>query len=158
MATDQEQGPARGRESPSRFEEANRLARDGEMERAEDAYQQADEEGHGTAAAYAGVFAEARGRYDEAEKAYRRADERGDGYGAFRLGLLHSRAGDWDAASEAWKRAEDRGYDQPPFDPVSLKAKGSPAPPVGPGELQRSAFANPVLIGAVTVLVAIVAV
>jgi ABC-type transporter Mla subunit MlaD len=128
------------------------------MEGAEAEYRRADEQGHGTAAAYLGLLAETRGGLDEAEAAYRRADARGDGYGAFRLGLLRSRAGDWDAATEAWQRADERGYENPPFDPVTLNARGSAAPPVAPGELQRSAFANPVLIGAVTVLVAIVAV
>jgi phospholipid/cholesterol/gamma-HCH transport system substrate-binding protein len=158
VAKDQEPGPAAGEDSSSVFERANRLAQRGEIADAEAAYRQADEDGHGTAAAYTGLFAEARDELGEAEKAYRRADERGDGYGAFRLGLLRSRAGDWDGAAEAWKRAEERQYEYPPFDPVSLKAKRAPAPPVAPGELQRSAFTNPVLIGAVTLLVAIVAV
>jgi len=142
----------------SALEEANRLAQRGDMDEAEAAYRRADEQGDGTAAAYAGLFAEARGRLDDAEAAYRRADERGDGYGAFRLGLLQSRAGDWEAARESWQRADERGYEHPPFDPVTLKTAGRQRPPVPPGELQRSAFANPVLIGAVTVLVAIVAV
>ncbi len=129
------------------------------MEEAEAAYRRADEEGDGTAAAYTGVFAEARGNHEEAQEAYRRADERGDGYGAFRLGLLHSRAGDWSAAREAWQRAEERDYEHPPFDPVTLRARPSgEAPPVSAGGLPRSAFTNPVLIGAVTVLVVIVAV
>ncbi len=157
MATDQEQGPAADKES-SAFEEGNRLARQGDMDGAEAAYRRADEEGHGTAAAYAGLFAEARGDTEGAQAAYQRADERGDGYGAFRLGMLQSRAGDWDGASEAWKRSDERGHEAPPFDPVTLKAKGGSPPPVSPGELQRSAFTNPVLIGAVTLLVAIVAV
>src|SRR5579875_156972 len=61
------------------------------------------------------------------------------------------------SASAGWRRADERGYERPPFDPTSLR----PAPdarPVPPREMQRPAFANPVLIGAVTVLVAIVAV
>ena len=157
VATDQETGAAAGREPSSAFEEGNRLARQGDMKGAEAAYRRADEEGHGTAAAYTGLFAEARGDASGAEEAYRRADERGDGYGAFRLGLVRSRAGDWDAAAEAWQRSDERGHEAPPFDPVTLRGRGS-APPVSPGELQRSAFVNPVLIGAVTVLVAIVAV
>jgi ABC-type transporter Mla subunit MlaD len=155
VATEHEQPPA---EQGSPLEDGNRLARQGDMESAEAAYRQADEQGDGTAAAYAGLFSEVRGYRDEAEAAYRRADERGDGYGAFRLGLLLSQAGDWDAAAEAWKRADERGYDAPPFDPVTLRGGNSEPVPVSPGELQRSAFANPVLIGAVTVLVAIVAV
>ena len=70
------------------FALGNRHAERGEMQEAEAAYRRADEDGHGTAAAYAGVFAEARGDFDEARDAYRRADERGDGFGALRLGLL----------------------------------------------------------------------
>ena len=128
------------------------------MEGAEAAYRRADEAGHGTGAAYTGIFAETRGDLKGAEEAYRRADERGDGYGAFRLGLLLSRGGNWKAAREAWERSDERGHEPPPFDPVTLRGKGTSAPPVSPGELQRSAFTNPVLIGAVTVLVAIVAV
>ena len=109
------------------FELGNRHAERGEMDQAEEAYRRADEDGHGTAAAYAGVFAEARGDFDEARDAYRRADE--------------------------------RGHEQPPFDPRSLRSKrpsreGQPAT-VADG---RPAFANPVLIGAVTVLIAIIAV
>ena len=157
MATDQEQGPAADKES-SAFEEGNRLARQKDMDGAEAAYRRADEEGHGTAAAYVGLFEEGRGDPEAAEAAYRRADERGDGYGAFRLGLMQSRAGDWDGAAETWKRSDERGQQAPPFDPVSLRAKGGPRAAVSPGELQRSAFSNPVLIGAVTLLVAIVAV
>jgi ABC-type transporter Mla subunit MlaD len=132
---------------------------EGDMEGAETAYRRGDEAGDGTAAAYAALFAEARGDHEDAERAYRRADERGDGYGAFRLGLLLSRAGDWDAAQEAWQRADERGYEPPPFDPVTLRARPSgEAPSLSAGGFPRSAFANPVLIGAVTVLVAIVAV
>jgi virulence factor Mce-like protein len=144
----------------SAFEEGNRLARAGRLDQAEDAYRRADQQGHGTAAAYVGLFAESRGALDEAQDAYRRADERGDGFGALRLGLLSSRAGDWDTATEAWSRADERGHEQPPFDPVSLSAPraSGAAAAIAPAEIQRSAFANPVLIGAVTVLVAIVAV
>src|SRR5579862_399358 len=151
-------GPAGGNGAQSPLDEGNRLVARGDMDAAEAAYRRADEQGEAVGAAYTGVFAEARGRLDDAEAAYQRADERGDGYGAFRLGLLRSRAGDWEGAREAWQRAEERGYERPPFDPVTLKTAGSQRPPVPPGELQRSAFANPVLIGAVTVLVAIVAV
>jgi virulence factor Mce-like protein len=108
------------------------------------------------------VFHEARGEHEEAAEAYRRADERGDGFGAFRLGLLLSHGGDWDGASEAWNRAEERGYERPPFDPVALMrkqpAQAGTASLIAPAEMQRGAFANPVLIGAVTVLVLIVAV
>lgn len=87
------------------------------MDQAEEAYRRADEDGHGTAAAYAGVFAEGRGDFDEARDAYRRADERGDGFGALRLGLLSAARGDWDEAKDAYARADERGHEQPPFDP-----------------------------------------
>ncbi|HEV7174024.1 MAG TPA: hypothetical protein VGN29_00955, partial [Solirubrobacteraceae bacterium] len=141
------------------FELGNRHAERGEMDQAEEAYRRADENGHGTAAAYAGVFAEARGDFDEAQDAYRRADERGDGFGALRLGLLSAARGDWDEAKDAYARADERGHEQPPFDPRSLRSK-RPTPEGQPVAVAdgRPAFANPVLIGAVTVLIAIIAV
>ena len=141
------------------FELGNRHAERGEMDQAEEAYRRADEDGHGTAAAYAGVFAEARGDFDEARDAYRRADERGDGFGALRLGLLSAARGDWDEAKDAYARADERGHEQPPFDPRSLRSK-RPSRDDQPAAVAdgRPAFANPVLIGAVTVLIAIIAV
>jgi ABC-type transporter Mla subunit MlaD len=154
-----EESPVTRGDAQSAFDEGNRLARQGALEDAEAAYQRGDELGHGTAAAYAGVLAEARGELGEAADAYSRADERGDGFGAFRLGLLQSHAGNWDAAREAWARADERGQQEPPFDPVVLMRRQTrAAPPVAPAELQRSALANPVLLGAVTVLVAIIGV
>ena len=137
------------------FQLGNRLAERGEMDQAEEAYRRADEDGHGTAAAYAGVFAEARGDFEEARDAYRRADERGDGFGALRLGLLSAARGDWDEAKDAYARADERGHEQPPFDPRSLRSKRPPRDnrPAAVAD-GRPAFANPVLIGAVTVLIA----
>jgi virulence factor Mce-like protein len=141
------------------FEEGNRLAQQGDLNGAEQAYRRAEEAGHPTGAAYAGVFAEAGGDAPEAERLYRAADERGDGFGAFRLGLLLSHAGDWDGAREAWDRAEERGQDRPPFDPVGvMRGRTEPAMIGPPAEIPRSAFANPVLLGAVTVLIAVIAV
>ena len=140
------------------FEEGNRLAGRGDLGGAEEAYRQADEAGHGAAAAYAGLFAEARGQLEEAQAAYSRADERGDGFGTFRLGLLLSRAGQWDAAREAWDRAEERGQERPPFDHMALLGAGVAEAEAAPKDVQRSALANPVLIGAVTLLVLIVGV
>ncbi len=141
------------------FEEGDRLARQGDLNGAEEAYRRADEGGHPTAAAYAGVFVEARGDLPAAEEAYRRADERGDGFGAFRLGLMLSNAGDWDGASEAWGRADERDQAQPPFDPVALKRGETEPAAIAPSPLvARSAFASPVLIGAVTTLIMIIAV
>ena len=141
------------------FELGNRHAERGEMDQAEEAYRRADEDGHGTAAAYAGVFAEARGDFDEARDAYRRADERGDGFGALRLGLLSAARGDWDEAKDAYARADERGHEQPPFDPRSLRPKRPPRDdqPAAVAD-GRPAFANPVLIGAVTVLIVMIAV
>ena len=154
------QGRAGRNGASSAFDEGNRLARKGDLQAAEAAYRRADEDGHGTAAAYAGLFSEARGDLRGAEDAYARADERGDGFGAFRRGLLLSQAGDWDGARAAWDRAETRGQERPPFDPVALKNRGAAetATPVAPKQPQRSAFTNPVLLGAVTTLVAIIAV
>ena len=141
------------------FDEGQQLAKRGDLAGAERAYRLADERGHPTGAAYAGVFDEAHGHADAAERAYRRADERGDGFGAFRLGLLLSRTADWDGAREAWSRAEERGQAKPPFDPATVLGPPAGEPAAGqPGELTRSAFASPVLIGAVTVLVAVIAV
>jgi virulence factor Mce-like protein len=151
--------PFREGDAEAAFEAGERLAEQGDLEGAEEAYRQGDKGGHPTAAAYAGVFDEARGDTRAAEQAYRRADERGDGFGAFRLGLLLSRAGDWDAARAAWERADERGEAQPPFDPVALLRRQTDPPGTGPpAELPRSALASPVLIGAVTVLIAIIAV
>src|SRR5437764_12063813 len=131
------------------LEEGNRLARTGDLAGAEEAYVRADEAGDGTAAAYAGLFAESRGHLQDAEAAYRRADERGDGFGAFRLGLLLSRAGDWDAARTAWERADERGQAQPPFDPVAVvRRQTEPAVTRPPAEVPRSASARPALTGA----------
>jgi tetratricopeptide (TPR) repeat protein len=141
------------------FELGNRHAERGEMARAEEAYRRADEDGNGTAAAYAGLFAEARGDFDEARDAYRRADERGDGFGALRLGLLSAAHGDWDTAKDAYARADERGHELPPFDPTGLRPR-RPSRHDQPAVVAdgRPAFANPVLIGAVTVLIAIIAV
>src|SRR4029078_12440474 len=110
-----------GGEDRDAFELGNRHAERGEMEQAEEAYRRADEDGHGTAAAYAGVFAEARGDFGEARDAYRRADERGDGFGALRLGLLSAAAGDWETAKDAYARADERGHEEPPLYPTSLR-------------------------------------
>jgi ABC-type transporter Mla subunit MlaD len=143
------------------FEEGGRLAAAGDLKGAEAAYRRADRDGHGTAAAYVGLFEESRANQDQALAAYRRADERGDGYGAMRLGLLLSRSGDWDGAAVAWERADQRGSHEPPFaaELLARRAGYPPASAVGvASEVQRSALVNPVLLGAVTVLVAIVGV
>jgi virulence factor Mce-like protein len=148
-------------DAQSSFEQGNELAARGELDAAEAAYRRADEAGHPTAAAYAGVFSESRGETAAAEAAYRRADERGDGFGAFKLGLLRSHRGNWSEASEAWKRAEERGYEHPPFDARALiygKAGEGAAAASAAAERTRSPFTSPVLVGAMMVLVALVAV
>jgi virulence factor Mce-like protein len=153
------EAPFREGDAQAAFEAGERMAERGDLEGAEQAYRRADEGGHPTAAAYAGVFDEARGHTRAAEQAYQRADERGVGFGAFRLGLLLSRAGDWEAARSAWARADERGEAQPPFDPAALLRGQTDRGMAGPrAGVPRSAFASPVLIGAVTVLIAIVAV
>ncbi|MFL5822646.1 MAG: MlaD family protein, partial [Solirubrobacteraceae bacterium] len=139
------------------FEEGNRLARQGQLEQAEEAYRKAAEAGNPTAAAYAGVFAEGRNDMEEAEELYRQADEGGDGFGAFRLGLLLSQQDEWDAATEAWSRAQERGHESPPFDPDALSHPDRPEVKEGP-VTHRSVFANPVLLGAITVLVLLIGV
>src|SRR4029077_2149812 len=70
-----------------------------------------------------------------------------------------SRAGDWDAAADAWARADARGKQTPPFDPAALLAPtGGAVSAELTSVAQRSAFASPGLLGAVTVLVAIIGV
>jgi virulence factor Mce-like protein len=142
----------------SAFEQGNRLAKNGQLDQAEAAYRSADEAGHPTAAACVGIFEEQRGNASKALEAYQRADARGDRFGAFRLGMLLSSHGDWPAANEAWKRADERGSDYD-LDLVALLRHRDTedrqlAVPAG----ARSPFANPVLVGAVTVLVLMVAV
>ena len=71
-------------------------------------------------------------------------------------GCCSRHASDWDGAAEAWGRAEERGQALPPFDPVGWWAASGAAGrrPRRSTPVQRSAFANPVLIGAMTMLVA----
>src|SRR5437588_1005582 len=158
MARSSREAPVREDDAHAAVEEGDRLAKDGGLRGAGAACGRADEAGHPTAAAYCGVFDEAHGEIADAEQSYRRADERGDGFGAFRLGLLLSQTGDWDGAREAWARADERGHEAPPFDPVALMRRQTEPAMIGPpSEIPRSAFANPVLIGAVTVLVLIIA-
>jgi len=138
------------------FELGNLHARRGELEDAEAAYGRADERGHPTAAANLGLLLEHRGEPEGAEEAYRRADERGDALGALRLGLLVGNRGDWDQAQAAFARAQERGNaGDGEFDLAPVL--GRPETP-GQRHAQRPAFANPVLIGAVTLLVVLVAV
>jgi virulence factor Mce-like protein len=158
------------REAASAFARAGELVAAGDGARAEDCFRRADELGHPSAPAYLGLLLEARGHHGDAETAYRRADERSDGFGAFRLGMLLSGRGDWDGANAAWKRAEERGSEPPGPTPRELLYGGPhatdgtatdggalAAAATAPGG-SSSPFANPVLIGAITVLVLVVAV
>jgi virulence factor Mce-like protein len=138
------------------FELGNLHARRGELGEAEAAYGRADERGHPTAAANLGLLLEHRGELDGAEEAYRRADERGDGLGALRLGLLVGNRGDWDQAKAAFARAQERGHIGGQEFDLAGALGHSEAPEHK--HAQRPAFANPVLIGAVTLLVVLVAV
>ncbi len=146
-------------DAQSAYERGDRLAAQGDLEGAERAYREADERGHPTAAANVGLFSERRGEISEAEAAYRRADDRGDGVGAFRLGMLLSGRGDWPNANSAWSRAQERGKESPGLDLAALlRGHGDGSAEPERAAAARSAFANPVLVGAVTVLVVLVAV
>ncbi len=150
-------------ESAAPFELGNRLARDGDWQGAEDAYRRADDAGDGAAAAAVGLLRERRGDLAGAEDAYRRADERGDANGTFRLGLLLSAHGDWDGATEAWRRVDERGTERVPLELEQLLDEQEPAAEqasviAAQAGTRRSTFANPVLVGAVTVLALLVAV
>jgi virulence factor Mce-like protein len=140
------------------FERGNELLAAGELEQAERAYREADEQGHATAASYLGLIAQSRGETGVALEAYERADERGDGLGALRLGLLLAGANEWDEARNAFARADERGGDHrlPPQLAALLGGEQSAAD--APAGTQRSPLANPVMIGAVTLLIVIVAV
>ncbi len=140
------------------FELGDRLARDGELEQAEEAYRRADDAGHPRAPARVGVFLELRGDLVKARAAYERADQRGDRTGAFRLGMLLASAARWDEAREAWARAEERGEPGDDLDLAALlRSRAEKGLQLAP-QSQRSALASPVLVGAVTILVALIAV
>jgi virulence factor Mce-like protein len=139
------------------YELGNLLASRGQLAEAAEAYGRADERGHGIAAANFGLLLQKRGDFAGAADAYRRAKERGEGLGALRLGLLLAAQGDWKRAESEFARAEAAGSSPPKFDLAAvLGGTGLVAPPTR--SARQSAFANPVLVGAVTVLVAIVAV
>jgi len=151
-----DQPPGAGPEPADAYGRAERLAEAGKLDRAEEAYREADAAGHAGAATKLGMLLESRGAADEALAAYERADERGDGLGAFRLGQMLAGLSRWDDARAAWARADERGQDDAGIDlqpllrpdrPTAIHKVGSP-----------SALANPVLVGAMTVLVVLVAV
>ncbi len=139
------------------YELGNRLASRGDLAGAGEAYARADERGHGTAAANLGLLLQKRGDIAGAEDAFRRAEERGEGLGALRLGLLLAGRGEWEQAEAEFARADEAGSAPPKFDlAAALGGAGLAGAPTRP--TRQSAFANPVLVGAVTVLVVIVAV
>jgi virulence factor Mce-like protein len=131
----------------------------GDLDRAEKLYAEADAAGDGAASGKLGVLREHHGDVDGALEAFRRADERGDGSGTLRLGMLLASLNHWEEAEQAFSRAQERGSDPVGLDLIellaarehrSIKAKTLGASP--------SALANPVLVGALTVLVVMVAV
>ncbi|MEA2314124.1 MAG: phospholipid/cholesterol/gamma-HCH transport system substrate-binding protein, partial [Solirubrobacteraceae bacterium] len=140
------------------YSRGDRLAADGALGEAEQAYRRADDAGHPAAAAKLGMLLEFRGKPKAAREAYARADERGDRLGAFRLGLLLAGDDQWDDARAAWARADKREHDAAGFDLEAALHAGHGSPGRTPSGDQRSALANPVLVGAMTVLVAMVAV
>jgi virulence factor Mce-like protein len=147
-----------GREAQNEFASGLARARQDDLAGAEAAFRRADQHGHPAAASSLGLLAESRGETAAARDAYRRADERGDWMGAMRLGLLASRANDWDGAGELWARAKGR---DPSPETLELEGRlfggaGGASEEMGPPP--RSALAQPVLIGALTVLVLLVAV
>ena len=91
------------------FEVGVRLAEEGRLAEAEEAFGHADERGHAAAAVNLGVLFEDRGDTAGAEGAYRRADHRGDANGAFNLAELLSDVGRLAEAEQAYRRAEERG-------------------------------------------------
>ena len=137
----------------------DQLAAAGDLAGAEAAYRDADEAGDAQGATKLGLILESLGRRDEALDAYERADERGDGRGAFRRGMLLSRQDRWDDAQAAWERAEERGTELSGLDlEQELRRRGArPAKPAPPPR-GMSALGNPVLVGAMTALVVLVAV
>jgi len=140
------------------LQRGDRLAADGDLEGAERAYRGADERGDATAATKLGLLLESQHQWDQAEEAYARADERGDGRGAFRRGMLLSRRDRWDEAQAAWQRAGERGMDLAGLDLEAELRRRRGRRPRTPSGRAASALANPVLVGAMTMLVVLVAV
>jgi virulence factor Mce-like protein len=134
-------------------------AQEGRLDEAEELYEQADAAGDGAAAGKLGVLREQRGDVDAALEAFGRADERGDGFGTLRLGLLLAGLNRWEEAEQAFRRAEQRGTDPAGLDLIQLLAEREQrSAQAQPTAGAPSALANPVLVGAMTVLVALVAV
>ena len=97
------------------FSRGLKLARDGDLVGAEDAFRQSDERGNGGAACNLGVLLERRGDLAGARQAYERADERGDAAGSYNLGALLEEEGDVLGAWDAYQRADERGNPESAF-------------------------------------------
>ncbi|MEO6859862.1 MAG: tetratricopeptide repeat protein, partial [Solirubrobacteraceae bacterium] len=131
----------------------------GQLKRAEELYARAADAGNPAAEAKLGVLREHRGDVEGALEAYRRSDDAGDGFGAMRHGLLLAGQNRWEEAEAAWGRAEERGSEPAGLDLVEALRKQAHSAAEVPGAASApSALANPVLVGAMTVLVALVAV
>src|SRR6201997_1508702 len=140
-------------------ERGDEFAGGGDLAGAEAAYREADAAGDAQAATKLGLILESLGQRDQALAAYARADERGDGRGAFRRGMLLSRQDRWDEAQAAWARAEERGMELDGLDlEQELRRRGGRAAQPAPPPRGLSALGNPVLVGAMTALVVLVAV
>ena len=140
------------------YRRGNELAARGRLREAEEAYRLADAAGHGAAATNLGLLAAHRGDIETALAAYRRAAERGDPEGMFRLGLHEAQRGDWEAAQRLWERSERAPGREREFDlAAALNAAQMPAATGRERPDRASPFTSPVLIGAVTVLVAVIA-
>jgi virulence factor Mce-like protein len=160
MSSDPDQTPNASGTAEASYRRAAELIRRGEPAEAEPDLRAADEAGHPTAPALLGLIAEASGDLDGARAAYARADQRGDRLGGIRLGLLASRAGDWSEAQSIWARAEQRpapaGIGELEAALLARPASGTAVAAAEP--IKSSAFTNPVLIGAIAVLVVLVCV
>jgi virulence factor Mce-like protein len=142
----------------SEFTRGLRLVSAGDLPGAEAAFAAADRDGHPTAAAAVGLFAESRGERRQAVDANGRAEERGDYFGAVRLGLLLAADDRWADAEAIWTRAGEREHGVEPLELEALLFGGDRSAVPLPSGRARSPFTQPVLVGAVVVLVTLLAV
>ncbi len=134
------------------------LAGGDDLEGAEAAYRRAAEHGDVRGATNLGLLREHHGDLSGAERAYRRADEQGDKLGAERLGLLLGRRGAWKLSEAAWDRAAARPDPVAgELDLVAVLGRHDKAE-VPLVEYRPPPLAQPVLIGAVTVLIVLLGV
>jgi virulence factor Mce-like protein len=149
-------GAARG-SGAADFEAGLAASRTGDLQAAESAFKRADAAGNPSAAACLGLILESRGDLAGAEAAYQRAASREDWFGAFRLGQLYAGRDDWDGAQRIWIQSEGYVRTDGPYELDELllgdrvaEAGKTPGP-------STPALLSPVLIGAITVLIALVA-